>query len=233
MSFSKVNNEANKSSFLFRAAGISAALVLFIIPIQIIVYLAYPIPTSVEAWLTLFHESWILGLLHQDLLYLINNILVAIMYLGFYTSLKHHSEGIMKLALVLGLLGISAYFASNKAFEMLSASNLYYAATTVSQKSMILIVGQMILSEWQGTAFLVYYVLNGITLIMISLVMIKSKLFGNAAAWIGLAAGVLMMVPSTAGTIGLAFSLASLIPWCVFCALVAAKFMKLANTNQI
>lgn len=233
MSFSDAKKEASKTSFLFRAASVSAALVLFIIPIQIIVYLAYPIPTSVESWLALFHESWILGLLHQDLLYLINNILVAIMYLGFYTSLKHHSEGIMKLALVLGLLGISAYFASNKAFEMLSVSNLYYAATTVSQKSMILIVGQMILSEWQGTAFLVYYVLNGITLILISFVMIKSNLFGKPVAWIGLAAGVLMMVPSTAGTIGLAFSLASLIPWCVFCALVAAKFMKLANTNQI
>ena len=233
MKVSDAKDKADKMRFLFRAAGISAVLVLLIIPIQIIVYLAYPIPTSVEAWLTLFHESWILGLLHQDLLYLINNILVAIMYLGFYTALKHYNEGIMKLALVLGLLGISAYFASNKAFEMLSASNLYFAASTVSQKSMILIVGQMILSEWQGTAFLVYYVLNGITLILISFVMIKSNSFGKPAAWIGLAAGLLMMVPSTAGTIGLAFSLASLIPWCVFCALVAAKFMKLANTNQI
>lgn len=233
MIISDAKEQTNKTSFLFRASSISAAMVLFIIPIQIIVYVVYPIPTSVEAWLALFHESWILGLLHQDLLYLINNILVAIMYLGFYTSLKHHSAGIMKLALVLGLLGISAYFASNKAFEMLSASNLYFAANTVSEKSMILIVSQLILSEWQGTAFLVYYVLNGITLILISFVMIKSKLFGKAAAWIGLAAGVLMMVPSTAGTIGLVFSLASLIPWCVFCGLVAAKFTKLANTNQI
>lgn len=233
MKIPDANDKANKTRFLFRAAGISAALVLLIIPIQIIVYVLYPIPTSVEAWLTLFHESWLLGLLHQDLLYLINNILVAIMYLGFYTSLKHHSEGIMKLALILGLLGISAYFASNKAFEMLSASNLYFAADTISQKSMILIVGQMILSEWQGTAFLVYYVLNGITLILISFVMIKSNLFGKPAAWIGLVAGLLMMVPSTAGAIGLVFSLTSLIPWCVFCALVAVKFMKLANTNQI
>jgi hypothetical protein len=233
MKMPDASDKTNKTRFLLRTAGISSALVLLIIPIQILVYVLYPIPTSVEAWLTLFHESWLLGLLHQDLLYLINNILVAIMYLGFYIALKHHSEGIMKLALILGLLGISAYFASNKAFEMLSASNLYFAANTVSQKTMILIVGQMILSEWQGTAFLVYYVLNGITLILISFVMIKSDLFGKPAAWIGLAAGSLMMVPSTAGAIGLVFSLTSLIPWCVFCALVAAKFMKLAKTNQI
>ena len=207
-------------------------MVLIIIPIQIAIYVISPIPKTIESWFLLFHDSWLLGLLHQDLLYLINNILVALMYLGFYVSLKKYNESVMKIALLLGLLGISAYFASCKAFEMLSLSKLYFAASSETVKSMLLVAGQSALAEWQGTAFLVYYVLNGITLVLISIVMIKSKLYGKVAAWIGFSAGILMMIPSTAGTIGLVFSLASLVPWCVFCALVAIQFNKLSKNQE-
>lgn len=135
----------------------------------------------------------------------------------------------MIIALVLGLLGISAYLSSNKAFEMLSISNLYYAADSETAKTILLASGQTMLSSWRGTAFDIYYVLNGITLIIISCVMFKNSIYSNKIAVIGLLSGVLMMIPSTAGTIGLVFSLASLIPWAVFAILVSIKFLQLSN----
>jgi len=231
MTLDKDNQPGNWKS-VYRLSCIASIMVLIIIPIQIAIYVISPIPKTIESWFLLFQNSWLLGLLHQDLLYLINNILVALMYLGFYVSLRKYNESVMKIALLLGLLGISAYFASCKAFEMLSLSKLYFAASSETVKSMLLIAGQSALAEWQGTAFLVYYVLNGITLVLISIVMIKSKLYGKVAAWIGFSAGILMMIPSTAGTIGLVFSLASLVPWCVFCALVAIQFNKLSKNQE-
>ncbi len=226
------DNQQGHWKSVYRLSSIASIMVLIIIPIQIAIYVISPIPKTIESWFLLFHNSWLLGLLHQDLLYLINNILVALMYLGFYISLRKYNESVMKIALLLGLLGISAYFASCKAFEMLTLSKLYFAASSETVKSMLLVAGQSALAEWQGTAFLVYYVLNGITLVLISIVMIKSKLYGKVAAWIGLSAGILMMIPSTTGTIGLAFSLASLVPWCVFCALVAIHFRKLSKNQE-
>jgi hypothetical protein len=50
---------------------------------------------------------------------------------------------------------------------------------------------------------------------------------------VGLLAGALMVLPASAGTIGLAFALASLVPWAVFSVLVARRLLWLARgTNN-
>ena len=138
---------------------------LLIIPIQIIFFIIFPQPSSIEGWFALFHTNWILGLIHLDFLYLIDNVLIVFMYLAFYFSLKQKNNGLMLIALILGLLGISAYLASNKAFDMLSVSNLYYSATSDTQKNIFISAGQTMLISWQGTTFDIYYVLNGIALL--------------------------------------------------------------------
>jgi len=214
---------------LYKITGFAAIAMLIIIPVQIAVFIITPIPDSIENWFSLFHNNWLLGLIHQDMLYILNNIFVAVMYVAFYVALRPKNESLMTVALLLGLLGIAAYLASNKSFEMLNISNLYYAASTEVQKSMLLASGQALLSGWQGTAFLIYYVLNGITLLVISCVMLKSAVFSKTTAVIGLISGVLMMIPSTAGTIGLIFSLASLIPWYVFSILTAKRFLRMSK----
>jgi hypothetical protein len=214
---------------LYRIAGFAAIAMLVIIPVQILVFVVTPIPVSIESWFSLFHNNWLLGLIHQDMLYIVSNILVAVMYLGLYIALRAKNESVMTVALLLGLLGIATYFASNKSFELLGISNQYYAASTETQQFMLLAAGQALLSGWQGTAFLIYYILNGITLVLISCVMLKSVIFKRTTAVIGLISGVLMMIPSTAGTIGLVFSLASLIPWYIFSILTARRLLQISR----
>ena len=68
--------------------------------------------------------------------------------------------------------------------------------------------------------------LNAVALIIISLVMFKPTRFGRAAAVWGLIAGIFMITPSTAGTIGLVFSLISLIPWAVFSIIIGIKMLR-------
>ena len=225
--FEEANPE--KWKYLYKIAGYATIIMLIIIPIQIAIFTIFPFPDSIENWFQLFHDNWLLGLIHLDLLYIINNIIVAIMYLAFYFSLKQKNESFMIIALVLGLLGISAYLSSNKAFEMLSISNLYYNAVSETAKTVFLSAGQTMLLSWKGTAFDIYYVLNGITLIIISCVMFKSSIYGNKTATIGLSSGLFMMIPSTAGTVGLIFSLVSLIPWIFFSIIVSRKFLQLGN----
>ena len=132
----------------------------------------------------------------------------------------------MLVALIFGIVGIAAYFASNTAFEMLSLSNQYAAATTEAQRSALLIVGQGMLEIYKGTAFDIYYVLNTIVLFIFSPVMLRNKLFSSATAYLGFLAGILMVVPSTAGTLGLYFSLASLVPWAIWLVLVGQRLLQ-------
>jgi hypothetical protein len=214
---------------LYKIAGYGTIIMLIIIPIQIAVFTIFPIPTSIEGWFELLHTNMFTGLIHLDLLYIINNIIVAIIYLALYTSLKKKNEGLMAIALLLGILGIAAYLASNKAFEMLSISNFYYSSVSETAKTAYLAAGQTLISSWQGTAFDIYYVLNGFALIIISCVMFKSSIYNKKTAAIGLASGILMMVPSTAGTLGLIFSLASLVPWIVFSVLILIRFLQLGK----
>jgi len=71
--------------------------------------------------------------------------------------------------------------------------------------------------------------MNAIALLIISVVMLRSNIFSRVTAYVGLLAGVLMIVPSTAGTIGLIFALASLVPWALFSVLIARRLFQLGS----
>jgi hypothetical protein len=214
---------------LFRIGGVAALIQVLLMPIQIIIFVAWPPPSTVIDWFTLFEKNWLLGLLSLDLLYIVDNALLGLIYLALYVALKRASESFMMIAVTLGFVGIAAYFASNTAFEMLSLSNQYAAATTDSQRWMLLAAGQAMLAVYKGTAFDVYYVLNAVALLIIAAVMLRSTVFSKLTAYAGLLAGVLMSVPSTAGTIGPVFALASLVPWAIFVVLVARRFFQLGR----
>lgn len=94
---------------------------------------------------------------------------------------------------------------------------------------MLLAAGQALLAIYKGTAFNVYYVFNAAALLILAVVMLRSNVFGRGAAYWGLASGILMTVPSTAGMLGMVFALASLAPWMVFCVLVARSLFQLAK----
>lgn len=212
---------------LYKIGGWAAIIMLVLIPIQIIVFVISPPPASVEEFFALFQKNWLLGLLSLDLIYILNNILLSLIYLALYQALKQTHASLMTVALMLGLLGIAAYFASNPAFEMLSLSRQYAAANDATQQTILLAAGQSQLASFTGTAFDVYYVLNGVALLLLAWVMLHSPLFSNATAWWGLASGILMTIPSTAGMLSMVFALASLAPWMVFLVLVTRRLFTL------
>ena len=85
------------------------------------------------------------------------------------------------------------------------------------------------LEIYKGTAFAVYYVLNAAALLIFAAVMLRSNIFSKVTAYIGILAGVLMIIPSTAGTLGIYLALASLIPWAIFSVLIARRFFQLGQ----
>jgi len=211
---------------IFIAGGMAAFSMLLFIIIQIIVFVIWPPPTTVTDYFLLFQTNWFLGLLNLDLIYIVDSALLILIYLAVYLVLRRADESSMLIALILGLVGIAAYFASNTAFEMLSLSNQYAAAATEAQKTMFVTAGQVMLETYKGTAFDIYYVLNTIVLFLFSPVMLRSRLFTNATSYFRFLAGILMIVPSTAGTLGLYFSLASLIPWAIWLILVGQRLFQ-------
>jgi hypothetical protein len=68
-------------------------------------------------------------------------------------------------------------------------------------------------------------------MLIVSFVMLRSNKFGKVVSYFGIASGVLALVPPTVGTIGMAFSFASLIPMTVWLILIARKLLHLTEAG--
>ncbi|MGB8343848.1 MAG: hypothetical protein WCD86_03135 [Ktedonobacteraceae bacterium] len=212
---------------LYRVAGVAALIMAAFILIQVVVFVVWPPPSTVIGWFTLFQNHRLIGLLDMDLLLIVDQVLMGVVLLALYAALRRASQSFMAIALTSGLLGIAAYFASSTAFNMLSLSSQYAAATTDAQRAMFLAAGQATLTMWQGTAFDVGYVLEGAALLIIAVVMLRSTLFSKVIASVGILLGVMSLIPPTAGTIGLFFALGSLVPLTIWDILIARRLFQL------
>lgn len=213
---------------LYRSAGAAALLMAALIVTQIAVYAIWTPPGEAEGMLALMGRNPALGLLSMDLLYLVDSALLVIIYLGLYIALRPTGESPMLIATALGIVGVAAYFASNPAFEMLSLGGAY-AGAGPEKRAALVAAARGFMEGYKGTAFNVYYVLNTLYLFIMTPVMRGSGEFGNTAVISGFAAAILMIVPSSVGTIGLYFSLASLAPWLIWLVAVAPRFFALAR----
>lgn len=232
------NNNPSKSAYpwqtLHKIGGVTALAVLVLIPIQMVVFFLWPLPNSVIGWFTLFQENALVGLLDMDLLLIIDYLLLIGVFSALWASLRRANESLMAIALILQLVATASYLASTVAFEMLSLSNQYATATTDAERSLFLAAGQAMLVTWQGTAFDVSYVLSALAVLIVSAVMLRNhhNVFSKVTGYVGLSAGVLMLIPPTAGMIGVVFSLLSLVPLVIWLALVARRLLRLGTLER-
>jgi hypothetical protein len=204
-----------------------ALVMLALIPIQILVFMFSPPPTSVTGFFQLYHDNWFLGLLSLDFLYLFNNAIIAILYLSLFVKLVEERPSLMVMGLVIGLIGIACYFPTNPSFEMWTLSRRYFEANALTQGG-IIAAGEGLMAHYTGTSFNSYYVFNAFTLLAFSYAILKSPQFSKATGYWGLASGILMSVPSSFGMVGMIFSLLSLIPWLIFIILLLSRLKKFA-----
>jgi len=212
---------------LQRVGGVSAIIILALMPIQMVVFLNWPPPNTVVGWFLLFQNNPLVGLIDMDLLLIVDYVLMLMIFLALWAYLRRANESLMAIALILQVVATATYFASTAAFEMLSLSDQYTAANTYVEKSMVLAAGYTMLATWQGTAFNVGYILGGFALVIVSAVILLSPTpFSKATGYAGLAAGALALVPASAGMLGLVFSLVSLVPTAIWLALIARRLLQ-------
>ncbi len=216
---------------LYHVAQYLTLAMLIIIPLQIIVFVISPPPDTVKGFFELYHQNSFLGLLSLDFLYLFNNAILVIIYLALFLLLYWEKPVTVLIALILGSIGLVCYFPSNPTFEMLALSNRYFQALP-EQQTIYLAAGEAVMAGYTGTSFNVYYVLSTICLLLFAYAIIKSTQFKKTVGFWGLTSGLFMIIPSSAGKLGMIFSLLSLIPWIVFITLLMLKFKKLATHTQ-
>jgi hypothetical protein len=217
---------------LYRAGIIAITFMVTMIPVQIACFLIWPHPTNIVDWFALFNNNWIIGLISFDFFYMLSMIASIFLYIALFFALFEKQKSLSLLAFIIGLIGLAIYFPSNTSIEMLSLSSQYLNASTEYDKGLFIASGHTLLSIWKGTAYSVYYVLNGIALILFFIAMIKDNKFRKSTSYIGLVSGILMTVPATAGTIGMTMALLSLVPWSIFSILVIQDFSRIIKQSK-
>jgi hypothetical protein len=213
--------------YLYRSAAICCLLVVALIPIQSVIFLAFPPPTTVSDYFALFQQKPLLGLLDLDLLLSLDNILVIVVYVALYTALRGQSRTLASLALAFGLVGTTLYLVSREAtFSMLSLSNQYTAATSAEQRVSLLAAGQTMLTIYNGGTFDTSYVLGGVAVLLFSFGALRVASLGKTFAVLGIITGALMLLPPTVGPVGLYVSMISLLPTMVWLILLATRLLR-------
>ena len=153
-------------------------------------------PTTAVGWFTLLHNNSLLGLFFLNFFDIADYVLVGLVFLALYIALRKTNRIYAAVATSLGLTGILVYLTSTTSFTMLSLSNQYVSATTDTQRSALLAEGQAVLAKgipgagYQGVGGLTSLFLIAAAGLIISVIMLRSKIFNTATAFVGITASV-------------------------------------------
>lgn len=181
---------------LYKFGGVAALIVAVLFPIEIIVMITYPLPSTVIGYFTLFQSNRLIGLLDLYLLEIPAYILFVPMFLALYAALRRTNESCMALATTLAIIGITVFLATNNPFSMLSLSDQYAAATTDAQRSLFLAAGQAMLANTNQRAvdgFNMGFLLVSVAGLIVSAVMLRSNIFSKVTAYMGILANALSL----------------------------------------
>ena len=175
---------------IYKLGGMAALVAGPLTMVDIMVFVIWPQPATIEGAFALFQRNWLIGLLDYDLLGMIIYVIIIPTILALYLLLKRSNQSWAAVGGVLSFIGMANYFASNTGISMLSLSGQYAAAATDAQRSMYLSAGQALLAIFLGQAFTVSFILVSSALLIMALVMRDSTIFSGRTAYVGIAANL-------------------------------------------
>jgi hypothetical protein len=231
MKASHAETADHRWSSLYTIGGAAALFAVAIIPVQLMIFIAWGQPETAIGWFTLFEDNKLAGLLAFELLLIVSTALGITTTLALYIALRRVNESLMVIALALGLVEAVAFIVARPAFEMLYLSEEYAAAPTEAQRAMFLAAGEAVLATFHGTAFHLAINLFSIYFLIVSVVMLQSNIFGKVTAYMGILAAIFnwaLYVPE----IGIFLAILSVIPfWAIWLILVARRLFQLARAS--
>jgi hypothetical protein len=179
--------DSNWSS-LYKVSGVCALIagVLFLSDLVVLLSVG-AMPSSAQAWLTLFQENKVVGLLQLFFSDLIGLALTVPMIFAFYVILRQINETYSVLATVLGFIGIALVFATNSNYSLLYLSDQYGSATTEIQRSQLVAAAEAVLATgMSGTGLLVAGLFVEAAFVMFSVLMLQGSFFNKGVVYLGI-----------------------------------------------
>lgn len=223
---------------LYRIAAFAAFATVAVTVFQIVAGALWPppdfAPTAASAIriLEMAQSDPILTFVKLDGLMVFDYLFLLVVYVALFCALKRSNPSLVLLGTVLALAGITLYFTVNPAATMLVLASAYVPSAADASAGGIIPAAQTVLATFQGTAFLVHYIVMGVAGILVSLAMLRGGVLSKATAVAGILQGAMMLVPVTFGVLGLLFALGSLVPFIVWFVLIGMRLLRLSGPGD-
>jgi hypothetical protein len=217
---------------LYRVAGIVAVISIIVILLGIVCYFFWPYApgsqTTEEIFLLLQSDP-LGGLISLDFLLLVGNLLSIMLFLALYVSLKPVNESYALIALVVGLVGVVLLVPARPILELFALAKLYASATTEVAQSRYLAAGESLLAMFDGIGWFTNTLLGALSLLISSLLMLRSKIYSRATAYVGIVTNAAVCGFFLPG-IGLFLLFLSLPGYMIWYFLLARRFFQLSRS---
>jgi hypothetical protein len=145
-------------------------------------------PVTPDEYFELLSQSRFVGLLRMDLASLGTVGLYYLVFFGLYAALRRSFPAEAALATALGFVGVTLWFARHSALSMVHLADRYAAAGTDAERAALRAAAEATLAGdvWHSTGVVVgTFLLMGAG-VLVSVLMLRSGLFGKVAGWSGI-----------------------------------------------
>jgi hypothetical protein len=174
---------------LYKLAGIAAVVSELVILLGIVAYIIWPYAPgskTTEEILRLLQNDPLQGLVSLDLFLLIGNLFSVFLFLALYVSLRPVNPSYALVALAVGLIGLVLLIPARPIVELFALSRQYADATTDTARSRVLAASDALLALFDGTNWFMNTLLGALSLLISSLLMLRSSTYSKATAYAGI-----------------------------------------------
>jgi hypothetical protein len=186
----------------------------------------------------LFQENWLLGFRALGLINVATLAVSVPFFVALYGAHRQECRAYAALALIVWLVGATIYISNNAAIPMSVLSSKYASAATDSQRTLLAAAGEAMIAR--GADFtpgsFVGFFLTEIAAIGFSLIMLRSRVFGRAIAYLGTVGFALLSVFTVCSTffpalfgVGMAVAMVGGLSGLAWYILVAFRLLRLGR----
>jgi hypothetical protein len=145
-------------------------------------------PASAAQAFDLLHHHRVVGLLRLDLPTIAVLPLYYLLFLGLFAALRRSDLANALLSTVLAFAGITLVLATPTALSLIPLSDKFASATSDAARNQLLAAGEAIMASdiWHSTGAILGGVLLQCGAVLISVVMLRGRVFSKTTAWLGI-----------------------------------------------
>lgn len=146
-------------------------------------------PESIDQTFSILQGNKLSGLLRLDILTVFVMPLYYLLFYSLFVALKNTDHAISMISMILAFAGVTLFLATPSVFSYLYLSDKFAIATSDFQKTQLLAAGESILASdmWHGTGAKIGGLLLQTGALLISFLMLRSKVFNKSTAITGIA----------------------------------------------